>query len=99
MVGMKPRDKEEAKTATDKSKTFGADSAITMEAGQGKHQGTAGNPERHLAESKAPLVELVDLLLKLEQLDKKLKCSEEDRQEMRKELRHNKNENLDTSAP
>ena len=50
---------------------------------------------KHLAQSKAPLVELVDLMLKLEQMDRKLKCSEEDRQEMRKELRHNKNENLD----
>ena len=34
MVGMKPRDKEEATTATDKSKTFGTVSAITTEAGQ-----------------------------------------------------------------
>ena len=34
-------------------------------------------------------------MLKLEQMDKKLKCSLEDRQEIRKELRHNKNENLD----
>ena len=54
-----------------------------------------GNSGRHLAESKAPLVELGDLMLKLEQMDKKLKCSLEDRQEIRKELRHNKNENLD----
>ena len=58
MVGMKPRDKEEATTATDKSKTFGTVSAITTEAGQEKEQVTAGNPVRHLAESKAPLVEL-----------------------------------------
>ena len=58
MVGMKPRDKEEATTATDKSKTFGTVSAITTEAGQEKEQVTAGNPVSHLAESKAPLVEL-----------------------------------------
>ena len=58
MVGMKPRDKEEATTATDKSKTFGTLSSITTEAVQEKEQGTAGNPVRPLAESKAPLVEL-----------------------------------------
>ena len=84
---MKPRDKEEATTATEKSKTFGTVSAITTEAGRGKEQGTA--------ESKAPLVELGYLILKLEQMDEKLKCSEEDRQEMKNELRNNKIENLD----
>ena len=31
---------------------------------------------------------------KLDQIDKKLKCSEEDRQKLKKEFRHNKNENL-----
>ena len=98
MVGMKPRDKEEATAATDKSKTFGTVSTITKEAGQEKEQvteGTAGHPERHLAELKTPLVELGDLMLKLEQMDKKLKCKEEDRQDMRKELRHKKNEKID----
>ena len=33
-------------------------------------------------------------MLKLEQMNKKLKSSENDRQEMKRELRHNKNENL-----
>ena len=74
MVGMKPRDKEEATTATDKSKTFGTVSAITTEAGQEKEQGTAVNPVRHLAESKAPLVEL-GIDAKIEQTYKKIKCS------------------------
>ena len=32
---------------------------------------------------------------KLDQIDTNLKCSEEDRHELKKELRHNKNENLD----
>ena len=31
---------------------------------------------------------------KLEQIDKKLKCSEEDWEDFKKEVRHNKNENL-----
>ena len=46
-------------------------------------------------ESKTPSLELGDLWTKLEQIDKKLKCSEEDHQELKKEIRHNKNENLD----
>ena len=40
-------------------------------------------------------LELGDLMAKLEQSDKELKSSEEDRQELKKEVRHNKNENLD----
>ena len=46
-------------------------------------------------ESKTPSLELGDLMTKLEQIDKKLKCSEEDHQRLKKEIRHNKNENLD----
>ena len=34
-------------------------------------------------------------MAKLEQIDKKLKCSEEDRQMLKKEIRYNKNESLD----
>ena len=34
-------------------------------------------------------------MAELEQIDKKLKCSEEDRQELKREVRHIKNENLD----
>ena len=47
------------------------------------------------AGSKLPLLELEDSMSKLDQIDKKLKCSEEDRQELKKELQQNKNENLD----
>ena len=95
MVGVKPKDKKDATTATDKGKNFGMDSTITSKNGQCKEQETAGNPVKHIRDSKAPLVGLGDLMLKLEQMDKKLKCREQDRLEMRKELRHNKNENLD----
>ena len=35
------------------------------------------------------------MIAKLEQIDKKLKCSEEDRQELKREKLYNKNENLD----
>ena len=34
-------------------------------------------------------------MTKLEQIDKKIECGEEDRQELKKELRHNESENLD----
>ena len=93
MVGVKPKGKKDATTATDKGKNFGMVFAITTETCQCKEQETAGNPVKHIVDSKAPLVELGDLMLKLEQIDKKLKCSEE--KEMKKELGHNKNENLD----
>ena len=46
-------------------------------------------------ESKTPLLELGDLMAKLEHIDRKLKCSEEDRLELKKEVRHNKIEYLD----
>ena len=36
-------------------------------------------------------------MAKLEQIDKKMKCSEEDRQELKKQIQYNKNENLDNS--
>ena len=46
-------------------------------------------------ESKVPPVELGHLKQKLEQIDKKLKSSEEDREELKREVRYNKNKNLD----
>ena len=38
------------------------------------------------AETKLPLVELGELMSKLEQIDKKLKCSKEDSQQLRMKL-------------
>ena len=49
----------------------------------------------HATESKLPLLEIEDSMSKSDQIDKNLKCSEEDRQELKKEFRQNKNENLD----
>ena len=95
MVGMKPREKEEVVAATEKSKTLGMVSTITTETNHDKKQvtqQTVGNQEKRATESRAPSVELGDLMTKLEHIDKKLKCSDE---ELKKELRHNKNENLD----
>ena len=66
MVGMKPREKEEVESTTEKSKTFGTVSTITTEAKldeeQVKRRATA-NPEKRI-----PL-ELGDLMAKLEQIE------------------------------
>ena len=50
--------------------------------------------EQWLTKKKFSL-ELGDLIAKLEQIDKELKYSEEDRQNLKKEIRNYKNENLD----
>ena len=98
MVGMKPREKEEVAATTEKGKTFGTVSTITAKADQGKNQiveGSVGHQIGQAAETKLSLVELGELKSKLVQKNKKLKCSEEDSQQLRKELRHNRNEYLD----
>ena len=100
MVGMKPKEKEEVIVSTEKSKMFGTVSDITKETKQDKEQVTqkaTANQNKRTMESKRPSLELADLMANLERIDKKLKCSEEDRQELKKEARHNKNENLDNN--
>ena len=92
MVGMKQREKEEVVQTTEKNETFGTVSAITTEARQDDDQIKSGATASH---EKTSSLELGDLMAKLEQIDKKLKCSEEDRQMLKKEIRYNKNENLD----
>ena len=98
MVGMKPREKEEGDNSDKKGKIFGTVSTIITEAAQEKEQSLEGavvHQNGQAAESKVSLVELGDLMSKLDQIDKNLKWSEEDRQELKKKLRLNKNENLD----
>ena len=92
MVGMKPEEKEEVLPTTEKGKTFGTVSAITTEANQDEEQITHGATAN---QEKTTSLELGDLMAKLEQIDKTLKHSEEDRQELKREVRHNKNEYLD----
>ena len=53
------------------------------------------NVRQQLTMKKTTSLELGYLMAKLEQIDKKLKCSEEDRQMLKKEIRYNKNENWD----
>ena len=92
MVGMKPREKEEVIPTTEKGKIFETVSAITTEAKQDEEQVTHGataNQEKTIS------LELSDLMAKLEQIDKKLKYSEEDRQKLKRKMRYNKNENLE----
>ena len=92
MVGMKLKEKEEVMQTTGKCKTFGTVSAITTETKQDEEQVTHGataNQEKTIS------LELGDLMAKLEQIDKKLNYSEKDRQELKRKIRHNKNEKVD----
>ena len=98
MVELKPKEKEEVIPATEKSKSFGTVSAITTESKQDEEQVTQGataNQVKQSMESKTTSIELGDLMAKLEKIGKKLKSSEENRQELKKEVQHKKNENLD----
>ena len=98
MVGMKPRDKEEVEPTSEKGKTFGTVSTTTTEAIQNDEQIKHGATASHGATAnheKTTSLELGDLMAKMDHIDKKLKCSEEDRQVLKKGIRYNKNENLD----
>ena len=74
---MKPRGKEEVVPTTEKSKTFGTVSAITTEPKQDKEQVKRGPTDNN---EKTFSLELCKLTAMLDQIDKKLKCNEEDRQ-------------------
>ena len=77
---------------TEKGKTCGTVSAITTEAKQDEEQITHGATAN---QEKTTSLELGDLMAKLEQIGKTLKHSEKDRQELKREVQHNKNEYLD----
>ena len=82
---------------TEKCKTFGTGSANTKQAKQDQEQVTHGataNQEKTIS------LELGDFMAKMEQIDcekilAKLKYCEEDHQDLKSEIRHNKNDNLD----
>ena len=92
MIGMKPREKEEVVQTTEKCKTFGTVSSITTEAKQDDEQSKNVTTANH---KEATSLELGDFMAKLEQIDKKMKGSEKDRQMLKKEIRYNKNQSLD----
>ena len=98
MVRMKSRDIVEEEQKAEKGKTFGTVSTRTTEANrdddQAKHGATASHGATAAHETTTPL-ELGDLMAKLDQLDRRPKCSGEDREVIKKELRYNKHQYLD----
>ena len=95
---MKSRDVVAEEPKAEKGKTFGTVSTITTEANQDDDQvkqGAAASNRETADHETTTLLELGDLMAKLDQIDKKLRHSEEDREVIKKELRYNKNEYLD----
>ena len=80
MVGMKLRDIVEEEQKAEKGKPFGTVSTRTTEANrdedQAKHGATASDGATADHETTTPL-ELGDSMAKLDQIDRRLKCSEE----------------------
>ena len=98
MVGMKSRDAAVEETKAERSKTFGTVSTRTTEADQNENQKKPGpaTDYRTTTDHGTTTLELSDLMAKLDQIDEKLKHSEEDRNVIRKEMRNNKHEYLDS---
>ena len=98
MVGMKSRDIVTEEPKAEMGKTFGTVSTITTEANQDddqvKQRAAANNMAKADHETTTPL-DLGDLMAKIDQIDKKLKHSAEDREVIKKELRYNKHRYLD----
>ena len=98
MVGIKTKENVTEEPKAERARTFGTVSTKTTEANpreeQTKAEATA--EERPTADHEEATLELGDLMAKLNQIDKKLKHSEEDREVIRKELRYNKHEYLDS---
>ena len=86
MVGMKSRDAVTEELKAERGKTFGTVLTKTTGADQSEEQArpeTADN-NRATVDHETTSLELGDLMAKLEQIDKKLKHSEEDREVIRK---------------
>ena len=99
MVGKKSRDVVAEEPKAEKCKTFGTVSTITTEANQVDDQikqGAVVSDRATPYHEKTTPLELGDLMAKLDQIDKKLRHSEEDREVIKKELRYNKHEYLDS---
>ena len=98
MVGIKTKENVTEEPKAERARTFGTVSTKTTEANpreeQTKAEATA--KDRPTADHEEATIELGDLMAKLNQIDKKLKHSEEDREVIRKELRYNKHEYLDS---
>ena len=98
MVGIKTKENVTEEPKAERARTFGTVSTKTTEANPREEQtrAEATAEERPTADHEEATLELGDLMAKLNQIDKKLKHSEEDREVIRKELRYNKNEYLDS---
>ena len=98
MVGIKTKENMTEEPKAERARTFGTVSTKTTEANpreeQTKAEATA--KDRPTADHEEATLELGDLMAKLNQIDKKLKHSKEDREVIRKELRYNKHEYLDS---
>ena len=96
MVGMKSRDIVTEEPKTEKGKTLGTVSTKTTVTDQDQvKQGAAANSRATADHEATTSLELGDLMAKLDQIDKRLKHSEEDREVIKKELRYNQHEYLD----
>ena len=97
MVGTKSRDIVTEEPKAEKGKTFGTVSTKTTDTDQYEDQvrpGAAAN-NRATADHETTSLDLGDLMAKLDQIDKRLKHSEEDREVIKKEFRYNNHEYLD----
>ena len=98
MVGIKTKENMTEEPKAERARTFGTVSTKTTEANpreeQNKAEATA--EDRPTADHEEANIELGDLMAKLNQIDRKLKHSEEDREVIRKELRYNQHEYLDS---
>ena len=98
MVGMKSRDILTEEPKAQKGKTFGTVSTKTTETNQEEDQVKTGAAAKNRATADhetTTSLDLGDLMAKLDQIDKRLKHSEEDREVIKKELRYKKHEYLD----
>ena len=98
MVGIKTKENITEEPKAERARTFGTVSTKTTEDNpreeQNKTEATA--EDRPTADHEEATIELGDLMAKLNQIDKKLKHSEEDREVIRKKLRYNKHEYQDS---
>ena len=98
MVRMKSRDVVTEEPKSEKGKTFGTVSTKTTDTNRNEDQVRPGAAANNGATSdlETMSLDLGDLMAKLDQIDKRLKHSEEDRDVIKKELRYNKHEYLDS---
>ena len=95
MVGMRSKDAAVEETKVEKSKTFGTVSTRTTDQNEGQIKSGPVTNYRTTTDHGTTTLELSDLMAKLDQIDEKLKHSEENRNVIRNEMRHNKHEYLD----